>query len=323
MKLKRIVFSLVSLILLVLSALFVFRADKELSRIVTRHNGIYFSEDSNLISLYAYHGKKAFLENVREVTDFADDCPLEVFVAVPPRKMDVLNKSLPDSFPFDVSKSLFAVIKESVARYIDLRSLFFDKSEYAGHLYFKTDHHWTSDGAYLAYREIISALGQEPIKEEDFEKILFTDTYRGSDWSKLKKDDVFDSIYLYYHESFSDMKVTSVSFPFDDELNNTVQPSFYLTDRKDSYDPYTVYFGGNSAYIRIEKEGEREKLLVLRDSFASALAPFLACHYDLVLIDPRFYPERISKAIEREKPDKILIVENMGSFTENTIKLNY
>lgn len=322
MKLKRIVFSLVAIIIIVLSALFTLRADKELSRIVNRYNGIYFSED-NLISLYSYHGKESFSENVEEITDFIEKCPLEVYVAVPPRKMDVLKKFLPEQFPFGVANNFFDTIKESASNYIDLYSLLFNKSEYAGHLYFKTDHHWTSDGAYLAYCEIISALGKEPIKEESFEKELFTDTYRGSDWSKLKKDELFDSIYLYYHESFSDMKVTQVSFPFDSEENNSVQPSFYLTDRKNSYDPYTVYFGGNSAYIRIENGKEREKLLVIRDSFASALAPFLACHYDLVLIDPRFYPERISKAIEREKPDKVLIVENMGSFTENTIKITY
>ena len=319
---KRIIFSLIALILVVLSVLFVGREEKVLLRTVNKYNGIYFSED-NLVSLYSYHGKEAFLENVEEITSFIEKCPLEVYVAVPPRKMDVLKEFLPEPFPFGVANNFFETIKESTSNYIDLYSLLFDKSEYAGHLYFKTDHHWTSNGAYLAYCEIISALGKEPIKEEAFEKVLFTDSYRGSDWSKLKKEELYDSIYLYSHESFSDMRVTQVSFPFDSEENNTVQPSFYLTDRKNSYDPYTVYFGGNSAYIRIEKTEEREKLLIIRDSFASALAPFLACHYDVVLIDPRFYPDRISKVIDLEKPDKVLIVENMGSFTENTIKISY
>lgn len=323
MKLKRIVFSLVAILLVTLSVTLCEREEKELQRIVTKYNGIYFSEDTNLISLYSYHGKDSFLENVSEITDFINNCPVDVYVTVPPRKMDVLKKSLPDDFPFAVSESLFDIIKENVSEYIDLYPLLFDKSEYAGHLYFKTDHHWTSDGAYLAYREIVSALGEEPIESSEFEKVLFTDTYRGSDWSKQKVEGLFDSIYLYFHESFSDMQVTQVYFPFDSETNNVTQEGMYLTDRKNSYDPYTVYFGGNNPYIKIEKEGEREKLLILRDSFASALAPFLACHYDLVLIDSRFYPERISEAFEREKPDKVLIVQNMGSYTENTIKLTY
>ena len=55
----------------------------------------------------------------------------------------------------------------------------------------------------------------------------------------------------------------------------------------------------------------------------SALAPFLAEHFDIVMIDPRFYPDRISKAIEYERVDSVLIVENMGSFTENEIKFIY
>ena len=38
--------------------------------------------------------------------------------------------------------------------------------------------------------------------------------------------------------------------------------------------------------VTVEKEGEdRPTLLIFRDSFASSLAPFLAQHFDLVLLN--------------------------------------
>ena len=164
--------------------------------------------------------------------------------------------------------------------------------------------------------------GSNTFSESYFEIELFTESYRGSDHGK-KNVTYYDSIFLYYSPRYTDFEVTVVSYPYDSEENNTVYPEMYLTERRDSIDPYTVYFGGNNPYITVRDGSKRATLLVIRDSFASALAPFLAEHFDLVLIDPRFYPERLRRAIEHEEVDSVLIVENMGSFTEHEINFSY
>ncbi|MBR5817549.1 MAG: hypothetical protein IKY62_02770, partial [Clostridia bacterium] len=80
---------------------------------------------------------------------------------------------------------------------------------------------------------------------------------------------------------------------------------------------------GNAPYITVRGDGERETLLLVRDSFASALVPFLASHFDLVLLDTRFFPGTVSEVAKRESADKILVLHNMGTLTEGTLKIKY
>lgn len=324
MKKPQIIFVSICLILLLIIALNVEKTSK-LDYYVNTYNGVYPAPDGNIISIYGYHGKEAFIENVDPIAKFIKDCPLEAYVAIPPRKMDALTGSLPKDFPHTDMTNLFNLAKEEIENsggtYIDLSKALKGKSEFAGQLYFKTDHHWTSYGAYLAYREIVTALGKTPLDESDFEVLLGSEKYRGSDYTKSPNGD-YDKIYLYYSKNTDNFKVTSVSFPYDSEENNINLTGMYLEDKLTSWDPYTVYFGGNVPYLTVCM-GERETLLLIRDSFASALAPFLAEHFNLVMIDPRFYPDSLSSLIERENIDKVLIVENMGSLTENKIKFKY
>ena len=315
MKIKRIVFTILSLILIVLMA-FLTKETPEEKRIreseefISEYGKVFTAKDGTLISLYSYHGEEAFKKNLDAVITFEKDCPLDVFVAIPPRKMDALISLLPEDFKSEPAEHLFEIAEKSTANFIDLLDAMREKGDF----YFKTDHHWTSSGAYRAYCEIVTSMGIAHFPENYFEKVLFTESYRGSDHGK-KSTDYYDSIFLYYSPRYTDFEVTFVSYPYDSDENNIVYHEMYLTDRRDSFDPYTVYFGGNNPYITVRDGSERDTLLIIRDSFASALAPFLAEHFDLVLIDPRFYPDKLRKAILYESVDSVLIVENMGSFT--------
>ena len=323
MSIKKFIFIPLSLVLILLMVLLTKETPeekrlRESKEFVAKYGEVYTAEDGTLISVYPYHGEDSFKKNLDAVTSFEKDCPLDVFVAIPPRKMDALISLLPESFKSEPAEHLFGIAEKSTSNFIDLLTPLREKGEF----YFKTDHHWTSDGAYRAYFEIVTAMGVTPFPESYFEIELFTESYRGSDHGK-KNVTYYDSIFLYYSPRYTDFEVTVVSYPYDSEENNTVYPEMYLTERRDSIDPYTVYFGGNNPYITVRDGSKRATLLVIRDSFASALAPFLAEHFDLVLIDPRFYPERLRRAIEHEEVDSVLIVENMGSFTEHEINFSY
>lgn len=324
-KLKRIIFAFVATLLLASGMLYMsseYRIVKESARLTAAHGGLCLSGDS-IVSLYPYHGRKPFLENMKAVTDMGEACPLPVYLAVPPRKMDVAE--IPEDIDGELFKDLFRLAEEECEKagvtYIDLTEVLTDES-----LYFATDHHWTSKGAYLAYRSIISAMGGTPIDENVFERVTAHTKYRGSDYNKSGKSPdytVFDTIELYYPDNYTELVATIVNYPYDSFENNIVIGGMYCMDSLNSWDPYTVYFKGNTPYVTVRNGEDRETLMIVRDSFASALAPFLAVHYDIVMIDPRFYPEKLSKVVEREKVSLVLILENMGSFTENTIKFAY
>ncbi len=298
---------------------------ERLESFVKEHDGIYEAQDSNLISLYTWHEESGYLENIAKFSKFAEESDLPVYVAVPPRKMDALASSLPDTFPREHTLRLYALLKNSLAEdavYVDLLSVLSGKSEFAGHLYFKTDHHWTADGAYLAYREIVKAMGKTPLALEEFKTEEVISEFRGSDFTKKNTSKSLDVVTGIYPDG--EYTVEFVQSPYESDENNRKIEGFFDYDKVKSSEPYAVYLGGNSPYVRVKKTGEtNETLLVVRDSFANALAPFLAEHFDLVLIDPRFFPTGLSEIAEKENVSAMLILENMGSLTEHTVSFKW
>ncbi len=320
---KRIVYIIVSVLLLA----FCIASSQSDDRLIgkseeaaKKYGGLY-TDGKNIISVYAYHGKQNFLDNLDAVTRLASESEVPVYVAIPPRKMDVIT--LPDDIDTAPHLALFDLAQSNCtkagAQYIDLLTVLKGSG-----LYFSSDHHWTSRGAFLAYEKIAEALGAEPHAESYFTVETVHTSYRGSDWGKSDKTlEIYDSIELYYSPDYTDYTATIVNYPFDSDEGNEIIGGMYHIDSLTSWDPYTVYLTGNKPYITIRNGEDRETLLIVRDSFASALAPFLALHFDIVMIDPRFYPDRLSSLVEREGIGKILVLENMGSFTENTVKFSY
>lgn len=293
---------------------------EKLDRYVEDNGGV-LETDGALISLYAHRESEKYQEDFDTVKAFAEACELPVYTAFPPRKMDALTSFLPDDFPVEHSEYIYKLADKTLSdkcEYIDLYSALRGTEN----TYFKTDHHWTHEGAWIAYREIAERMGVTPIPLEDFEKVELLAEFRGSDFSKKNTVGFYDCIIGVVPDG--DFVTEIVNFPYDSEENNVPFDGFYDMTKLKTNEPYAVYLGGNNPYIRVSKVGEeRDTVVVVRDSFANALTPYLACHFDVVLIDPRFYPSGISTVAENENATAILILENMGSVTESDIKFKW
>ncbi len=295
---------------------------KSLDSYVEDNDGIFEASDGTLISLYPHHEEEAYTDDYETVKALAEGCELPVYVAIPPRKMDALASLLPKDFPVEHTEYLYLlaedIIGESDAVYIDLYTPLRDNLE----AYFKTDHHWSDEGAYIAYTEICRAMGLDAVTRDSVATELLIENYQGSDHTKKPESTAVDTVTGPLPEG--EYMTELVRFPYDSSENNIPFSGFYDYSQLKTFEKYGVFLGGNEPYIRVTRVGEdRECLLIIRDSFASALVPYLACHFDVVLIDPRFYPEGISKAAEREDAFAILVVENMGSVTESEIKIKW
>jgi len=295
--------------------------DAALDEAVEKYDGVFEANDGTLISLYAHHEESAYTDDYKAIGDFSDKCTVPVYVAFPPRKMDALTTLLPSDFPIGHSEYLYRLAEKTLAKssavYIDLYSALCGSEG----TYFMTDHHWTHKGAYLAYEKIVSAMGKTPYQKVWFETELLIEDFKGSDHTKRPESEALDSVTGAYPKG--NFTVENVAYPYDTSENNTVIEGFFDYSRLGSYEPYAVLLGGNNPYVRVKGEGERECLVVLRDSFANAIAPYLAAHFDLVLVDPRFYPDGISGVVERENAVAVLVLENMGSITESEIKIKW
>jgi hypothetical protein len=95
---------------------------------------------------------------------------------------------------------------------------------------------------------------------------------------------------------------------------------FYKWEYLGARDKYRAFIGGNNARVDVTKNNgeERERLLLIKDSFAHCMVPFLAYHYDLVIIDLRYFTSSPIRLVEEENIDRVLVLNYIGSLTENS-----
>ena len=189
------------------------------------------------------------------------------------------------------------------------------KDEY---IYFRTDHHWTQQGAYLAYQTYCEALGFTPVTPA--ETIHSEQPFYGSLYSKAP---IFgaqpDEMALYTVN-----RTVSVVYDLDE---STRTDSLYTFSALDAKDQYTAFLDGNHARVDITTDaGTGRTLVVLKDSYAHALVPLLANHYDaIVMLDLRYYNLPVS-AVLAEHPDADLLLTydlTWLSQDRNLYKLNH
>ena len=91
------------------------------------------------------------------------------------------------------------------------------------------------------------------------------------------------------------------------------QISLYDMGKLVSADKYGVFLGGNHARVDITAKGKaRPRLLIVRDSFADSLVPFLAIHYDITLIDLRYFKSSVAQLVKSGGYDKVLVLLNIS-----------
>lgn len=171
--------------------------------------------------------------------------------------------------------------------------------------WYRTDHHWTAHGAYFAYCRLAEVWGLIPFS--DFrEEVVATDFYGTSDAAAGIPWIQPDAITLYRFAGDEAFTVTRDGKRAD--FNG-----LYDLQRLDERDKYAVYLGGNTARLEISQgEGdERPHLVVVRDSFADALLPFLARHFRITAIDPRYHSGSPDSLLEQES--RVLVLCGMQS----------
>lgn len=202
---------------------------------------------------------------------------------------------------------LYEALKKDAA-YIDLGKAFTPDSAY-----YATDHHWSLDGTYAAYRAYCIAEGIQPLELTDFDLSSFEGfygtTYSRSGYPFAAPDTIRCA-----------QPVAAVKLSIKDdgsEYDHLIFPEYTET-----YDGYAVYLGGNHGLLEITNESaERGTLMVFKDSFANSLLPLLSAHYQrIVAMDARYYSGNFSDAVAAAGSiDNILYVYSMDSLLNDTM----
>ena len=192
---------------------------------------------------------------------------------------------------------------------IDVREIFALNKDRVD-IYYASDHHWTSDGAYMGFLAAQAVMG---LTSQEYSAVVidneFLGTLSGSSGYTLSK---MDSVKVYLPLSQQNYTVS-----YDGEGRMAV--SCYDTAKLEEDDKYLVFFGGNYPRITIKTDcGEGRKLLLIKDSYANCFVPFLLRSYgQITVIDPRYYSEDLDLQADSVGYDDILFLYNVNTLSKD------
>jgi hypothetical protein len=204
-------------------------------------------------------------------------------------------------------------IKEKIGNsFIDVTEVL--KSKNDEYIYYRTDHHWTTYGAYIAYAEWASRVGITPYTEDELEIKDITKEFYGTIDSKINLDTKSDIIKSYEVKGMKYNIVYNMS-----EEKNT----FFFDEFLDKKDKYSYFLGGNPGLVEVKGTSDNDrKLLIVKDSYANCISPVYAGHFEnTYILDLRYFNMRIDDFISEYGITDILVLYNVDSFaTDKYVK---
>lgn len=192
------------------------------------------------------------------------------------------------------------------AHWVDLMPVF--QEHIREELFYRTDHHWTSLGAYYAYAELMPAMGQTPVPLDQLTKTTVSEDFLGTTWSSTGAAWIRpDRIDAYV----PDTGVTVTVY-----RGAKGEPgSLYNPEKLAVKDKYAYFMGGNQPLYVIEKDNGGPRVLVVRDSYSDSLAPFLTLNCSEVhLFDPRYNRTSIPAYVAEHDIDAVIVLYSLANF---------
>lgn len=278
-------------------------------------NGVYLGKDGYLLQKVDKIDKSILNKNIEAINTFAKDNPsTSMYFLLAPNSVEVLKEKLPKFAPHKDQLSIINKVKKDLNSKVKFVDVYNDLASHKGeYIYYKTDHHWTSLGAYYAYKNLALTMGNSPLNIDDFNIEEVTDKFYGTLYSKGNYRFINpDSIHIFKPKVELKYKVEYLD-------NGKSNSSLYELGHLEKKDKYSVFLDGNHALVTISTGANTgRKLLVLKDSYAHSLVPFLTNHYDEIhMIDLRYFNMDIDDYMKQFNLNEVLLLYNVSSFTED------
>lgn len=292
-----------------------------------QNNGVILGKDGYLIARQEYtEDNRADLEqNLRSVRLFAkrmEESGIPFTFAVVPRSIDINTSRLPAIYDATNANTVWSWLKDGCEQngltVYTLSEPLRTAAEQSMDVWYKTDHHWTALGAYYAYVALANTLDYEPYPLDDFKAVTVCEHFYGTTHASSGMHWVPDEDLTLMRYEGDDHFVTEI---IGAKETVTLQ-GLYDMSALQTHDEYSVFLGGTNAHIRVTDQDRPDlpTLVLLKDSFSQSLAPFLARHFQLILIDPRtFTPDRLSSLYDKVceyEPDQVLLLYGIATLCE-------
>lgn len=277
-------------------------------------SGIFLGHDDYLLSAPETPDSDALSRTISTINQFAaDHSDLSMRMMLVPDSAMILSDKLPSNAPVRNQLQDISDIAEKLSGSIQFLDAASALSSHADeYIYYKTDHHWTSLGAYYAFSACSGQLGiASPVANYDIYTV--SDRFEGTLSSKSGSHKTTDTVQVYIPQSQIRYYVT-----YSDSSQRIC--SIYQSSALESKDKYTVFFGGNHPKVEISTTADNQRVLLLfKDSYANSFVQFLLPYYQkIIMIDPRYYYDNLDAILTTENVTDVLFLHSADTFVKDT-----
>lgn len=292
------------------------KAETEIALGKRKMNGVYICRDDYLIEEYETpeNTEKIIgqLAKFSESVEYAD-----VSLMLAPTAITVYEDKLPAMAPtrsrkgsqMEVRQEILDRLAVSKILEIDCYDALMEAKEDFG-LYYRTDHHWTSYGAYAAYTAYCEAKGLTPVPLDGFKITEVSYDFQGTVYSKLNDRQMKSDTITVFENPDNQLTVLY-------QDTGEISESLYNFEYLEKKDKYSLFLNNIHPLIEITNEAasSEDELALIKDSYANCMVPFLVNHYRKIYVfDTRYYKGGASAFInENNRITDVLLLYNMNT----------
>ena len=240
----------------------------------TEENGVYLGKGGYLMEAFNPPPQKQLDSTLTAMTDFAQShSNIKQYALIAPNAVNILEEKLPFAAPAIDQNPYIDTVKDTLNEagltFIDVRDALSEHKDEG--IYYQTDHHWTTQGAWFAFNETAKIMEIDASSLE-YESVPVSESFQGtlsakSGFRSGKKEEL--SVFL----PTGDAPSSVVNYVNEQKKSG----SFYVTEQLKVRDKYALFFNGNHPQVKISTPvKENRTLLILKDSYANCFVPFLA-----------------------------------------------
>ena len=274
------------------------------------NNGAYFAEGGALINRVETPDMDKLLESVGHINKLVGNVDVPVHFGIIPSSATIWGDRLPNGAP---TADELAIIEQLYANTdaitLDMAGALLEQKN--NYIFYNTDHHWTSLGAFYGANAIFGALGMEQLSLGDYVPVTVSQDFNGTTFSSSGVRWLApDLIHTFVPEEGKKVTAYFSGKPEEGEL--------YVEENLNKKDKYSFFLGGNQPLCVIESENaDAPKVLVIRDSYSDTLAPFLSEGFSEVhLFDVRYNLTPVSQYVKDNNIDQVIVLYSFANFVQ-------
>ena len=255
------------------------------------------------------HNEDAVMAYAQMINLFSEQMPnQQIYLMLIPTAIQFLDHGQYRELSDDQSETIAALEQQLHQSIISIDAASALERHREEDLFFRTDHHWTARGAYYAYAAFMDQTGRTPLPLAAYDREEISG-FLGSLYGATRSEALGsspDTLEIFLPPFSADYRIHLQNAASQVIHGQLIDLSLATGDQ-----PFSVFLGGDQPLVVITntQASSDRNLLVVKDSYANPLIPYLVSHYrEVHVIDPRMYTGRLANYADSHTFNEVLFL---------------